>query len=166
MHVRAEAEFPADPDAVARMMADEDFVRAKVDAAGARSHTLSVVGDASGPFTVTTRRQMPSDAIPAQFRSLVGDALEVRMVEAWESPEPDGRRGTVLVEVTGAPVRMTGTATLLRDPAGSRLVVEGELKAAIPLFGAAVERATASAVQAAAEAEERTGRQWLADHGT
>lgn len=162
MHVNAEARFAADPQTVARMLADEEYVRAKVIASGALSHTASVVGDPESGFTVTTRRAMPTDSIPAHLRSMVGASLEVRQVEAWEPAGPDGRHGTVLVEVTGAPVRLTGTLRLLADGAGTRAVADGELRASIPLFGGAVEQAVAQAVRETLAAEERTAAQWLA----
>lgn len=161
MHVTAEARFGADPATVAAMMADEEFVRTKVAASGAASHTVSVVGDADTGFTVTTRRQMPTDSIPAQFRSLVGASLEVRQVEAWEADRPDGRHGTVVVEVIGVPARLTGTMHLTGDAVGSTVAVDGQLKASIPLFAAAIEAAMRDAVLAALAAEERAAHEWL-----
>ncbi|MCB2175467.1 MAG: DUF2505 domain-containing protein [Actinomycetales bacterium] len=162
MHVTAEARFPADPATVAAMMADEEFVRTKVAASGAASHTAGVVGDAGKGFTVTTRRQMPTESIPAQFRSFVGASLEVRQIEAWEADGPDGRHGTVVVEVTGVPARLTGTLHLTGDASSSTLAVDGQLKASIPLFAAAIETAMRDAVLAALAAEERAAHEWLA----
>ncbi|MCL3862752.1 DUF2505 domain-containing protein [Actinotalea sp. K2] len=164
MHVSAQANFQAGPDRVAQMLADEDFVAAKVRASGATSQHVDVVGTSEGAFTVTTRRQMPTTSIPAQFRSVVGSSLEVRQVEAWEAAEGDVRRGTVVVEITGAPVRMTGTLRLAGNGDGtSTQRYDGQLKASVPIFGAAIEEATAGAVRAAIEAEERTAADWLTD---
>lgn len=163
MHLSAQARYEAGVDRVGAMLADEEFVAAKVRASGALSQQVDVVGTRDEAFTVTTRRQMPTTGIPAQFRSLVGASLEVRQVEAWEAAQPDGRRGTVVVEITGAPVRMTGTMRLTAEPDGTTTHrLDGELKASLPLFGSAVEEATAEAVQAAFAAEERTARTWLA----
>lgn len=163
MHLSAHARYDADLGAAARMLADEEFVAEKVRASGALSQQVDVVGGPDEAFTVTTRRQMPTDGIPAQFRSLVGGSLEVRQVEAWEPPaEGGGRRGTVVVEILGAPVRMTGTLRLVADDDGSTVQhFEGELKASLPLFASAVEEATAQAVRAAIAAEERTAATWL-----
>jgi len=162
VHITAQASYDADPERVAAMLAQEEFVAAKVHASGAVSQTVSVVGAAGEAFTVTTRRQMPTTGVPAQFRSLVGPSLEVRQVEAWEAPGPHGRTGTVVVEVTGAPVRMTGTMRMEGGPDGTTVHFAGDLKASVPLFGAVVEEATAKALRTALEAEERTGAQWLA----
>ncbi|WP_246169596.1 DUF2505 domain-containing protein [Actinotalea subterranea] len=162
MHLSAQARYAADLPRVVAMLADEEFVAAKVRASGALSQQVDVVGEAEGAFTVTTRRQMPTTGIPAQFRSLVGSSLEVRQVEAWEAPEPGGRHGTVVVEITGAPVRLTGTMRLVTEPDGTTVHhLDGELKASLPLFAAAVEDATATAVRDAVAAEERVGKAWL-----
>lgn len=163
MRVTAEADFAADPQAVARMMADEEYVRTKVEATGATLDASEVVGDAGGAFTVTTRRRVATDTVPAQFRSFVGESLEVREVEAWEAAAPDGSRaGTIAVEVTGAPVRLTGTVRLTGAAEGSHLAIEGDLKAAIPIFGSAVEQAVSAAMVDIISAEEAAGRAWLA----
>lgn len=161
MHVTAEARFAADPATVAAMMADEEFVLTKVAASGATTDTASVVGDPASGFTVTTRRQVPTDSIPAQFRAVVGASLEVRQVEAWEPEGPDGRHGTVVVEVTGAPARLTGTMHLTGDASSSTMAVDGQLKASIPLFAAAIENAMRDAVLTALAAEERAAHEWL-----
>lgn len=162
MHITAQTSYDADPDRVAAMLADEAFVAAKVRASGALSQTVAVVGGADEAFTVTTRRQMPTTGVPAQFRSLVGSSLEVRQVEAWEAAGPHGRAGTVVVEVTGAPVRLTGTMRLEGGPGSTRVHLDGDLKSSVPLFGSVVEEATAQALRSALAAEEQTGRKWLA----
>ncbi|WP_255491597.1 MULTISPECIES: DUF2505 domain-containing protein [unclassified Actinotalea] len=162
MHLSAHARYDADFDRVVAMLADEEFVAAKVRASGAVSQQVDVVGTADEAFTVTTRRHMPTDQIPAQFRSLVGATLEVRQVEAWVAPGGDERRGTVVVEIVGVPVRLTGTMRLTSDGDATVQEIQGELKASIPLFASAVEQETARALQAAIAAEERTARAWLA----
>lgn len=165
MHLTAQARYDADVVRVAAMLADQAFVEAKVRASGALSHQVDVVGASDEAFTVTTRRHMPTTDIPAQFRSLIGASLEVRQVEAWEAPDPGSsttRRGTVVVEITGAPVRLSGRLRLVEEPDGlTTQQVTAELKASVPLFASAVEQATAGAVQAAFEAEERTAASWL-----
>lgn len=165
MHLTAQARYDGDVPTVVAMLADERFVEAKVQASGALSQHVDVVGSAGEAFTVTTRRQMPTTGIPAQFRSLVGTSLEVRQVEAWEAPDADprsARRGTVVVEILGAPVRLSGRMRLVPEDDGAATQhVEAELRATVPLFASAVEEATASAVHAAFDAEERTAAVWL-----
>lgn len=164
MRVHIQIPLPGAVDEVGAMLADPAYVHAKVVASGATDHQAAVAGDAAGAFTVTTRRSMPTDQIPANMRGFLGSTLDVRQVEAWE-PQLDGSRcGTVVVEISGAPVRLTGTTLLEPGPEGSTLVYEGEVKAAIPLFAGAVEGAAAQAVRAALDAEETVARSWLAGH--
>ncbi|PRZ06506.1 uncharacterized protein DUF2505 [Isoptericola sp. CG 20/1183] len=163
MHLTVEQIYPADVSAVAAMLSDAEFVRwrGRRRDAGAASH-VDVSGDPASGFTVSLRRTLPTDLIPAQVRQLVGDHLEVRQAEAWE-PVRDGRHvGTVAVEIAGAPVRMTGSLRLEPTADGStRQVYDGEVRANLPLFAATVEEAAAGAVRRTLEAEERAGREWL-----
>lgn len=163
MHVTAEVRYPADISRVGAMLADPDFVAAKVRATGALSQHVEVVHTSTDAFTVTTRRNMPTTGIPAQFRSLAGNSIEVRLVEAWEAQRGEERRGTIVVEVMGAPVRLTGTLRLTSAGEGATTqLLDGDLRASLPLFASAVEDATARAVAEAAKAEERTAVAWLA----
>src|SRR5690606_10690286 len=98
VHLSLTTEFDAGLDQVTAMLTDPDFVGAVAEATGATSHQVDVAHGPGEAFTATTRRQMPTTDIPAQFRSLVGTELEVLQVDAWETPGPNGRRGTVVVE--------------------------------------------------------------------
>ena len=165
MHLHVTLQYDADVARVGTMLADTEFVAEKLRASGALTQHANVVGEPDRGFTVTTRREMPTDSIPPQFRALVGSTLEVRHVEAWEPPADGERRGTVVLEIVGAPVRFTGRLQLApADGGGSALTVDGELKASVPLFAAAVEEGAAGAVRGALDAEERAGAEWLARH--
>lgn len=163
MQLRARLRYDADITRVAAMLADGEFVAAKVRAAGALSHSVAVVGDPQRAFTVTTRRHVPTAGIPPQLRALVGASLEIRQVEAWEAQAGDERRGTIVVEIVGTPVRLTGTLHLVGDADGGTTGhVTGDLRASVPIFGSALEEATAREVHAVVAAEERAAAAWLA----
>lgn len=163
MHLQVTLTVGTDPRTTAVMLADPVYVRAKVRASGAEEIALDVTPGDGDAFTVTTRRSLPTDLIPPNVRAFVGARLEVRQVEAWEGPSADGgRRGTVAVEIAGAPVRLTGTVTLSGDASSSTIVYDGELKASVPLFASAVEEAAATAVRSALEAEQGVAREWVA----
>ncbi len=163
MHLQVTLTVDTDPRTAATMLADPVYVRAKVRASGADELALDVTSGEHGAFTVATRRALPTDLIPANIRAFVGARLEVRQVEAWEGPSEDGtRRGTVVVEIVGAPVRLTGTVALTGDEDGTQITYDGDLKASVPLFGSAVEQAAASAVRSALEAEQGVAREWVA----
>ncbi|UCN15874.1 DUF2505 domain-containing protein [Cellulomonas iranensis] len=163
MHLHVTIDLPTDAHGAARLLADPAYVAAKVREAGAVDQHVDVTGAVDGAFTVTTRRQLPTGQIPAHLRAFVGDRIDVRQVEAWEAAGEDGARaGTVVVEIAGAPVRVTGRTTLEPvAPGTSRVVYDGEVRAAVPLFAAAVEEAAGGAVRAALATEQAVAARWL-----
>jgi hypothetical protein len=166
VHLQVPLALDTDAQSAGRMLADPVYVRAKVAAGGGEVLHVDVTPGDGGAFTVTTRRSLPTDLIPPQARAFIGDRLEVRQAEAWEAAGADGgRRGTVAVEIAGAPVRLTGTVALIPGGESSRVVYDGDLKANVPLFGALVEEAAAKAVRSALEAEEAVAREYVRTTG-
>lgn len=165
MRLTVELTYPASVDVVAAMLADADFVRwraAHSTGSGSVEQT-DLSGTVADGFTVVVRRTLPTDLIPPQIRPFVGEGLEVRQAEVWESPKGDHLVGTVALEIAGAPVRVTGTVRLepLPEGGGSRQVYDGEVRASVPLFGAVVEDAAARSVRATLVAEGEAGVAWL-----
>lgn len=164
MHVDAEIRYPATPAQVAQMLADSDFVEGKCVAMGATQHTVLVEPDASGAFTVTSSRTMPTDDFPDVARKFVGSTVTIRQVDAWQEAGADGaREGTISVEIVGAPLKMTGGQWLRPDGPGCVQVVDGELKASVPLVGGKLEKAAEPAIRMAIRTEDRVGHAWLAE---
>ncbi len=188
VHLTEMLVLPTDPATAARLLADPAYVREKIEESGAACEQIDVTHDDVAPdltpdtgrelapdggssrsgtlggFTVTTRRTLATEQIPQQVRAFVGNRIEVRQVEAWRAPDGDGARvGTVVVEVVGAPVRLAGRVTLVAH-GGTRTAIryDGDLRAAIPLLGSAVEQATAAAIRSAVAAEERVAARRLA----
>lgn len=167
MRLSVTLDLPAGALATAQLLADPDYVHEKVRATGALEQHVDITGSPDGAFTVTTRRALPTNQIPSHLRGFVGSQIDVRQVEAWEAPAPDGSRvGTVVVEITGAPVRLSGRTALTPAGAGSTTVTyDGELRATVPLFASAIEQATAGAIRSALEVEQDVARRWVAGHG-
>jgi len=163
MRIQDELRYDASPAAVAAMLADPSFVADKCARTGAVDHTVDIDGDASGAFTVTTERTMPTDDFPDVAKKFVGDTVVIHEVDTWETAEADGsRRGTIALRIKGAPVSLTGTLRLRADGAGTAETVEGDLKASVPLLGGRLERAAEPAVRAAMRKEHEVGREYLA----
>lgn len=164
MRFETTIDYPADTTRVARMLADEEFVRRKIEASGALDSSFEVIWEGEA-FTVTTRRTMPTDQVPSSFRSLVGQSLDVRLVEAWEAPHADGSRaGTLSLDIVGAPVRVTGRLSLAPTGDGARQSLSGDITASVPLFGKPIEKAAAGAVDKVVAVEREIGLQYLAEH--
>lgn len=162
MRFSATIDYPADIETVATMLGDEAFVEDKIRASRAVDSSQQIVRDGAA-FTITTRRVMPVDVVPARFRSFVGTGVDVRMVEAWQAAGPDGaRRGTFSLDLAGLPVRVTGSMALTPNDAGCVQTYAGEVKASVPLVGGPIERAAVGAVQKVLDVERRLGLEHLA----
>ena len=163
MRLKAELRYDAHPADVFAMLTDPAFQDRKLAATGAVAHEVEVVTRDDGGAVVTTRRTMPTDQVPDLVRNLVGPTLTIVQVEDWGPAAADGARsGAVTAEVSGAPVRLTGTLRLVAAGAGSLETLDAELKARMPIVGGRIERAAEPAITAAVEVEEREGRAWLA----
>ncbi|GAB2676061.1 DUF2505 domain-containing protein [Thalassiella azotivora] len=162
MRIQEQVRYPATPDAVAAALADPRFSDRVTELMGASEGSVDVDGDPAGPFTVTTVRRLPTDDFPDVARSFVGATVQVRQVDAWAAPAPDGSRaGTISVEIVGAPLRLTGTLHLAPDGDSTVQSVDGDLKASVPLLGGKLERAAEPAVHGAIRQQIRAGREWL-----
>ena len=162
MRVDAEIRYTAPPDAVGTMLADPEFVDRKCAATGALRHTARVDGDASGAFTVTTVRTMPTNTFPDVARKLVGKTVDITETDSWDAAAADGsRRGTVVVTISGAPLKLDGTLSLDADGTGARQTIGGDLKASVPIIGGKLERASEPALKMAIRSEEKVGAAWL-----
>lgn len=162
MQVTASIPYPADPEAVFAMLTDKAFLTQVCEATGAVRHEVSVTRDGDGA-SVTTRRELPTDQIPDFVKRFVGQTLTVVRVDHWQPAAPDGsRQGSIVVEIVGAPVRLSGTLTLRPDGTGTLEDVDGELKASVPLVGGKVEKAAEPAIRSGLRKEEKLGRAWLA----
>lgn len=164
MRVDAEITYQTGPDAVAAMLADADFVRRKCDAMGALERSAKISGSAPGAFTATSSRTMPTDDFPDVARTFVGDKVTIKQVDDWGPADADGsREGTVTVEISGAPLKVTGQMWLRPDGAGTVQTIDGELKASVPLIGGKLEKAAHPAIMAAIRKEHETGQEWLGE---
>jgi uncharacterized protein DUF2505 len=161
VHLHAEQRFPAAPDEVAAMLADPAFVRGWCEATHASGVTVSIDGAPPNPFTVSTIRAYPTDGFPSFARRFVGDALEISQTDHWSAVGDGTWAGESDVATTGLPARMQARVSLVPDGDMTRQVVDGDLKASIPLVGAKVESLMSDAITGALAVMEGVGRDWL-----
>jgi hypothetical protein len=163
VRVTAEIHYAATPGDVFAMLTDQAFQDRKLGQTGALSWTVEVRTEAGGAV-LTSTRALPTDQVPDAFRSLIGSQITLSQTETWGPADADGARtGTLVVEVAGAPVRLNATLSLSASGSGTVELVDGELKARVPLVGGRIERAAEPAVRSAIDAEERIGQAWLAE---
>lgn len=161
MKFRADISYAAEPGRVFSMLLDPAFQEKVCLATGALDHSVDVQ-PAAGGATITTTRKLPADGLPDFVRTFVGQTLDVLRVDHWGPLEDDGsRRGTIVVEIQGTPVRLSGTLVMRAQGTGTVEDVEGDLKASVPLVGAKIERAAEPAIRAAVSKEQEIGGEWL-----
>ena len=153
--------FGASLDRAVEMLADPDFAHERARASGAADSEAWVDGTANTAFTVSIRRTVPATSIPSEFRSFVGRDLHVRYTEAWQAPSGDDRIGTFAVEIVGAPGHVGGALGLTPQADDCEFLATGEVKVAIPLFGAMVEKAVMDAVLKGLVLELTAADAWL-----
>ena len=176
MHLEKVLRYAAEPDAVAALLADPEFVAEVCAASGAHEWTVDVTGDHHGAFTVVSSRQLPVEQLPEAARHLLGRTLRVRETDRWRAPDAEGvRSGTVELDIPGAPVRARATMTLAEDDAAagprgaaatsggacSVQVLTGQIHATVPLLGARVERVAQGPLLEALDQLEETARRRL-----
>lgn len=159
-----EHHFAASVDDVIAMLASEDFGRARAQASGAKTIDAVVDGRPDDEFTVYIRRVIPASTIPVEFRSFVGNSLDVKYTEAWEAPGESERVGTFAVEISGAPGHVAGALELRPHGEGTTFFAVGNATAPVPLFGTMIEKAVSEAVVSAFKEELACADSWLADH--
>lgn len=163
MKISETIHYDASPDAVFAMLTDEAFQERKCLDAGALSHDTTITSEDSGA-RILTHRELPTAGLPDFAKSIVGGKLSVTETYVWGPAAADtSRAGSLTVEVAGAPVVMRATVGLVPNGAGTRMQIDGDLKASIPLLGGKVEKASAPAVVDAIHSEGRTGHAWLAE---
>ncbi|MCL2803509.1 MAG: DUF2505 domain-containing protein [Micrococcales bacterium] len=160
MRLSAQFDFLAPPDQVAQLLGDAEFVATAMG--GAEAAQATVRHSADGAFTVTARGPVQAEDLPQGLKSLAPANLELRQAMVWQPPDANGNRQASLAgEITGAPVALEGQAHLTRSKQGCQLVVEGDVKAAVPLFGRVIEQAGVENVLKALQAQAAQISQWL-----
>lgn len=128
---------------------------------GAVSWDVAVERKPDGGAIVTVERVMKPQ-LPDYIQKFVGESISIRQVEDWSGPDADGSRtAKVRLTIKGQPATMDGTASIQPAGAGTREVVEGEVKVAIPLLGRKIEPEIVKVIDGALRIEQRVGEDWI-----
>lgn len=165
MALSASTTLPADPQRVAEVFTDKEFVRHVSEKVGGSLESLTVDGDVSGAFTVTAVRSVPANKLPDLAKKFVGHKLTVTQTEQWEAPAADGsRRADVSLKVSGAPVDATAVQRLVKIDEGTRVELEGNVTSSIPFLGGKIAAAAEPMVGKALNIQAKEARTWLESH--
>jgi hypothetical protein len=162
MKISETVDYPASPDDVFAMLTDERFQARKCEEVGSLSHDVAV-SQAGGATRVVTKRDLPTQDLPDFAKSLIGPRLTITETYEWAAANGDGSRtGDLTVELGGAPVTLRAKLGLAPSGAGTRMSLDGDLKASVPLIGGKIEKSAAPAIIDGIRSEGGVGRSWLA----
>jgi hypothetical protein len=162
MRITTFFDYAATSEDVFTMLADPAFQAAKVEATHPLSHTESVTPRGEQTEIVTSR-VISTDGFPDFAKSMIGPKLRVTETIMWSRASADGSRtGTIDIAIGDAPVAMSGTLRMAPGGSGTRIDIDGDLKAKIPLVGGRVEKAAERPILGAIEREQEVGTAWLA----
>jgi len=129
---------------------------------GAKSWSVDIAEAADGGARVQVDRTM-SPELPDYIAKLIGGSVTIRQIEEWSAPAADGSRtATVKLTIVGQPASMNGRAELVPTPdGGSKEVITGDVKVAVPIIGSRFEPEIAKVIEAGMRIEQRVGDDWV-----
>ncbi|HSE08715.1 MAG TPA: DUF2505 domain-containing protein [Nocardioidaceae bacterium] len=150
--------YDASPAEVFAMLGERAFREQVCEAQHVTGCTVEIDGT-DETMSVSVDQHRPSEGIPSFAKKFVGDSIHIAQREDWTSPTD----AKLDVTIPGKPGHMKGTVTLRPDGDGTVETVSGELKVSIPIVGAKIEKLIIELFEHALDAEQRTGKAWLAD---
>lgn len=159
MKFRNEIRYDAPPAQVFEMLADPGFREAVCEAMDVISADVDVQRDGDG-FELTIDQLQKTDDLPGFARTFAGDSTQAIQREVWQSSSG----GSLTIEAPGKPTKVSGTIRLEPDGAGTKEVVELEIKVKVPLIGGKLEKLMAEKVESGMDVEQGVGAAWLSEH--
>ena len=128
---------------------------------GAKSWDVIITQTPNGGAVVQVERVMTPD-LPDYIAKLIGGSVTIRQQEEWSPAAADGSRtASIKLTIVGQPASMNGQAVLSPDGPGSKEVVTGEVKVAVPIIGRQFEPEIARVIESALRIEQRVGDEWV-----
>ncbi|HSK59349.1 MAG TPA: DUF2505 domain-containing protein [Actinomycetospora sp.] len=154
--------YPHGVPAFAAALADPDFHRVKLDVDGTgRIEVVAFERREDRRVRVVLRQPVPPGQIPAVVERLLAGVLVIERTEEW-TLTPRRCDGRARVVVPGTPISAGGTMSVVPDGHGSRLSVDLDITAAVPLLGGGIERQVVTGIRGLTGSEHERISRWLA----
>ncbi|TDW21875.1 DUF2505 domain-containing protein [Kribbella kalugense] len=161
MRLSLATSYDASPEEVFAMITDITFQEQVFERLQVPSYDVMVGGDGDD-LAVQFHWQTRASDVPVVARRFVGHTLELAQYKVWHRADVNGaREADVDGEVTGVPVKVTGTTRIV--PAGRRTTQAFELHitASVPVVGKGLEQVVADAVRVRLEKKFEVAWSWL-----
>jgi hypothetical protein len=131
-------DIPADVETAYAAISGEGWATAKAAGLQDESKVVSRTVGAGDAVTLVVTRRLP-DGIPGFLQKFLPSDGRVTQTDTWAASADGVRAGTWRADTPGSPVKVAGTMRLEPASGGCTYVVEGEIKASIPLIGGKAE---------------------------
>lgn len=162
MKIRRTMSNEVTPHELFGMMCLQEYQEQKCRDAGALSYDVSITVTGHGAI-IKARRKLPTHGFPGLLRKFVPSGVTSTETIEW-GPADDGgaRTATLHVDFHGAPASMKGTVRIEPDGVLTHVHVDADFSAHVPLVGGKIENIAAPIIIGVIDAEEETGRVWVA----
>jgi hypothetical protein len=131
-------DIPADVETAYAAISSEGWADAKARSLDDGSKVVSRSVAAGDAVTLVVSRKLP-DGIPGFLQKFLPADGRVTQTDTWGAASGGVRSGIWKADTPGSPVKVGGTMRLEPTGSGCTYVVEGEIKASIPLIGGKAE---------------------------
>lgn len=155
-------DFDEPVEAVARMLTDVDFYRAKYEALGLEDLQVAEGDAGDADFAVRasyrTQTELP---LPGWARKALPETIQVEQIDQWQQ---DGASGRITIRIQGAPVQIEARMGLKDRGGAASNQIDWRFSCSVPLIGGRVAELLANDVCSKAERDHEYGRTRAADY--
>ncbi len=158
-------DYACSVEQVHRAFREESYWLARLAESGADETRLDSfrVGRDGGVDVVTTQ-VVRSNRLPGVIHQFHHGDLEIRRAETWTGVADGAAGATIASSIVGAPVSLTGDATLNPSKALSRLAFRAIVEVRIPLVGGKLEKFIGNQLIQLLTTEQRFTTIWIAEN--
>ncbi len=156
-------EYAGSVEQVHAAFCDERYWLSRLAESGADKWGLDAfrVGGDSGVDVVTTQ-VLRAERLPGIVHQFHHGDLEIRRAETWTGLSGGTAQASVASSIRGAPVTLSGDASLSALAAGARMALQATVEVRIPLVGAKMEKFIGKQLVNLLDAEQQFTSRWIA----
>ena len=160
MAVKAVHPYPRSTAELFAVLTDVQYLKKKYEAAGATDVEVLECEQDGGEIVVKTRRMVRTNP-PGLIKKFLPSRTGVVETHSWEVTDSETKRGTVSMDIEGAPVKLQAAMTLNPTESGCENVIEFTTTVSLPLFSRKVAKFVESDTAASLEEEHRFTASYL-----
>ncbi|MFZ1363208.1 MAG: DUF2505 domain-containing protein [Candidatus Nanopelagicales bacterium] len=147
--------FNADAETAFGLISDAAYQKEKNEKTGGSDVEATRTDLDNGGVQLVVTRTLPAE-VPSFAKKLVGETIETTQTDTWDAANEDGsRNGRTEIEFKGSPMSVTGTYKIANDGSGSKMTMNFEAKASVPLIGGKIEKVVVEQTNRSVEAEQK-----------